>query len=534
VTDSHPAEPSSWAEVWPRSGLLASRAVQILLGSALAAGLYYGSAKLGYVLEFAGPVAAIVWLPVGVGIAFLYLGGLEFWPGILAGDLLANDYHALPVGSALGQTAGNMLEMVVAVLLLREAARRGPLLRSVAGVCRVLVALAVAVAISAFIGGLANRLGSVVDTDQLPRVWRTWWLGDFTGALVVVPLALAWVRPWPRAWSRARLLEGAAVLAVVVGLTEVAFRSPRPVTYLVFPALIWAALRFTQRGATLTVALAAGLTAWNTSHDNGPFAYHSFTHSVLAVQLYIAVAALTTLFLAAVVSEREEYARGLQASRVRLLEAADTHRRRVERDLHDGAQQRLAALAYHLSAAVEQARRDPEHAPALFEEADTQLSLAIAELRELAHGIHPAVLTDLGLSNAIRSLASRSAVQVEVVQLPSTRVHPTVEATAYHVVAEAVANAEQHTGASLVGVRVAVDRGVVRIEVTDDGTGGAGELPGPALQVLRDRVEAIGGTLRIDSAPGRGTQMSAVLPAHPVRVARRSKSTRRLIPTRSR
>ena len=87
------------------------------------AGLYYAAAKTGYLLEFAGPVAAIVWLPVGVGIAFLYLGGLRYWPGVLIGDLLANDYTALPIGSALGQTCGNMLEVILAVLLLRRLVR---------------------------------------------------------------------------------------------------------------------------------------------------------------------------------------------------------------------------------------------------------------------------------------------------------------------------------------------------------------------------------------------------------------------------
>jgi signal transduction histidine kinase len=302
----------------------------------------------------------------------------------------------------------------------------------------------------------------------------------------------------------------------VVGLSELAFRGPRPLTYVVFPALIWAALRFTQRGATLAVALASGLVIWNTTHDLGPFAYHSITRSILATQLYIAVAALTTLFLAAVVSEREEFARGLQASRVRLLEAADTHRRRVERDLHDGAQQRLAALAFHLAAAVEQARLDPEHAPALFEEADVQLSLAIDELRELARGIHPAVLTDLGLANAIRSLAARSAVQVELGQLPSTRVHPTVEATAYQLVVEAVASAEQRA-ASPVRVRVAVDSGILSVDVSDDGVGGADDPP----QALRDRIETIGGTLSIGDVPGHGTRISATLPTVPAPAPRR-------------
>ena len=112
------------------------------MGVVALAGLYYAAAKTGYLLEFAGPVAAIVWLPVGVGIAFLYLGGLRYWPGVLIGDLLANNYTALPVGSALGQTCGNMLEVVLAALLLRRLVPRGSPLASVRGVGAIVVAIA--------------------------------------------------------------------------------------------------------------------------------------------------------------------------------------------------------------------------------------------------------------------------------------------------------------------------------------------------------------------------------------------------------
>src|SRR3954464_15057657 len=111
--------PGAFRDVGPPPISLVDARLRYPAGLVLLAGLYYGSAKLGYELEFAGPVAAIVWFPAGVGIAFLYLGGLAFWPGVLIGDLLANDYGALPFGSALGQTVGNMLEVLVAVLLLR-------------------------------------------------------------------------------------------------------------------------------------------------------------------------------------------------------------------------------------------------------------------------------------------------------------------------------------------------------------------------------------------------------------------------------
>ena len=160
-------------------------------GVVVLAGVYYAAAKLGYELEFAGPVAAIVWLPAGVAISFLSLGGLRFWPGVLVGDLLANDYSTLPVGSALGQTFGNMLEVLVAALLIRRLTARGSPLDSLDGLGRLLAAIVAATAISATVGPLSLLAGNVITTSELPGVARTWWLGDAAGALVVIPLALA-------------------------------------------------------------------------------------------------------------------------------------------------------------------------------------------------------------------------------------------------------------------------------------------------------------------------------------------------------
>ena len=320
---------------------------------------YYVAAQVGFAFEFAGPVAAIVWLPVGVAISFLYLGGVGLWPGVLVGDLLVNDYSALPIGSAVGQTFGNLLEVLVATLLMRRLIPRGAPLASVGGLARMVVAMAAGATVSATVGALSLRLGAVIDTGAVPDVWRTWWLGDFAGALVVVPVALAWYRPLPRRWPRGRALEGALMVAAVGGASELAFHSNEPVAYLVFPTLIWAALRFGERGATLAITIAVGFAVWNTTHNEGPFAFRSITHSVLATQLYLAVAALSTLFLVAVVTEREAFAGRLAASRSRLVEATDTERRRLGRNLHDGAQQRLTALVVRLGLAAEDARRGP-------------------------------------------------------------------------------------------------------------------------------------------------------------------------------
>src|SRR3954465_6622795 len=192
---------------------------------------YYGAAKGGFAFGFAGPVAAIVWLPVGVAISVLYLGGLGLWPGVVLGDLLANDYSTLPIGSALGQTVGNLGEILIATILLRRLVPRGSPLESVGGLGRMLLAFGIGATVSATVGALSLWLGGVIDGHVVPHIWRTWWLGDFCGALVVVPFAIAWFRPPGYAWTRRRGVEGAVVIAAVAALTEFGFRSNRPFVY---------------------------------------------------------------------------------------------------------------------------------------------------------------------------------------------------------------------------------------------------------------------------------------------------------------
>jgi signal transduction histidine kinase len=492
--------------------LLGHPRLRYVLGVAALTAAYYGAAQVGYALDFAGPVAAILWLPVGVAISFLCLGGLRFWPGVLAGDLLANDYTALPLGSALGQTSGNMLEVLVAALLIRRFLRRGSPLDSVGALGGLLAALAAGTAVSATVGPLSLLVGGVISSGELADVSRTWWLGDLAGALVVVPLAIAWSRPPPPGWSHRRSLEAALLLVAVAGVSEFALRRDNPLTYLIFPALIWAALRFGQRGATSAIAVMAGVTAWNTAHYAGPFSFQSITHSVLNTQLFLAVAAFATLCLAAVVAERERFADRLSASRARLVEAADIERRRLEHNLHDGAQQRLTALGLRLQLATESARDAPERAAAALAAAEAEVLLAIDELRELAQGIEPAVLRDRGLAYAIESIAARSTVPIELRELPSIRFDKSAEATAYYVVAEAITNAQRYAHASSISVRAAVAQRSLRVEIVDDGVGGAAESRGSGLQGLRDRVEAIGGTFDVDSAQGRGTRVAAAMP----------------------
>jgi signal transduction histidine kinase len=486
--------------------------VQYVVGVlALAAG-YYAAAKIGYQFEFAGPVAAIVWFPCGVGMAALYIAGLRFWPGVLIGDLIANDYAALPLGAALGQTAGNVLEALVAAIVLRRLVRDRSPLETIPTLARMVVALLAATITSATIGTLSLRLGAVVEPGEVATVWRTWLLGDFCGALVAVPLALAYLdrnRPRPRGRLGA---EAVACIVVTAVVSELASRTTQPMLYLVFPCLAWATLRFGHRGATLGVVISTGFIVWNTTRYAGPFVYQDVTTSVLSTQLFVVVQALSALCLAALVAEREEATEQLTASRRRLFTAADTERRRIDRNLHDGVQARLTALAVQLRLAEARTRAEPAVAPVLLGRAEEALQLAIDDLREVAHGINPAALRTGGLSAALETIADTSSIPVSLVGVPTGRLDPTVEATAYYVVAEAVANAQRHAGASFVRVRISFLRGYLSVEVTDDGQGGASYRVGSGLEGLRDRVEALGGEFRLDSPAGEGTRILAGIP----------------------
>jgi signal transduction histidine kinase len=200
----------------------------------------------------------------------------------------------------------------------------------------------------------------------------------------------------------------------------------------------------------------------------------------------------------------------LRASRARIVEAGDTARRRLERDLHDGAQQRLVALALMLRLGRDRAA-DPEQRQ-LLDEALAELQTATRELRELARGIHPAILTDRGLAAAIDALSARAPVDVEVVGAPPKRLPPPVEAAAYFVVAEALTNVARYSGARLARVSISERAGTLTVEVSDDGRGGANLKGGSGLRGLADRVAALDGRLEVDSPAGEGTTVRAKIP----------------------
>ena len=205
----------------------------------------------------------------------------------------------------------------------------------------------------------------------------------------------------------------------------------------------------------------------------------------------------------------------LAASRARVVAASDQTRRRIERNLHDGTQQRLISVGLQLRAAEALASPDQRKLRAQLSDAAQGLTGAVAELQEISRGIHPAILSRGGLREALKALARRSSVPVELHAAVDGELPEPVEVASYYLVSEALTNAAKHARASVLQVDAETDDGVVRLSVTDNGVGGADPEAGSGLVGLRDRVEALGGDLRISSAPGHGTAVRATIPIEP-------------------
>jgi signal transduction histidine kinase len=202
----------------------------------------------------------------------------------------------------------------------------------------------------------------------------------------------------------------------------------------------------------------------------------------------------------------------LRGSRERMLQIGLEERRRLERDLHDGAQQRLVSMALNIRLARAKLNEDPLAADKLLASAGEELESALEELRELARGIHPAVLTDRGLGTALATLANRAPVPVELGELPDERLPEAVELAAYFVVAEALTNVAKYAEASHATVQVERENGRVVVEVSDDGVGGADPGRGTGLRGLADRLAVIEGRLQVESERGHGTTVTARIP----------------------
>ena len=275
------------------------------------AGAYYASAKLGLELAFTNESVTAVWPPTGIALAALVLWGRGLWPGVLLGAFLANVTTDVPVYTAAGIAVGNTLEAVVGAWLLERIGFRATLLRLRDIFALVLLAGVVSTAISATIGVASLAVGDSLSGGAW-SAWHLWWLGDLGGDLLVAPAIFVLVTHWPYRDLPGRAVEALLLLALLIGIELVVFTNDVPVTYLAFPIIVWAALRFLQPGATVAALTFAIIAVSFTGNDSGPFFRRSEDDGLLLAQTFSASVSLTGLILAAVTYQRRRAERRAQ------------------------------------------------------------------------------------------------------------------------------------------------------------------------------------------------------------------------------
>jgi len=293
---------------------------------AVLAGAYYGAAKLGLQLAFENSSVTAVWPPTGIALAALVLGGYRLWPGVALGAFLANSWTGIPIYAVLGITVGNTLEALAGAFLLLRVAHFRPSLERVTDVLALVgLAAILSTVVSATIGVSSLLAADEISSGALDSTWRTWWLGDMGGDLVVAPAILVAATHWPYRLLRDRLLEVAAVGLLTGAVAALMFTRTENLTFLIYPILIWGCLRFRQLGAVTVCLLLAGVAIPLTVGDQGPFSGNPPDDRLLLAQAYIGVASITALVLAAVVTERRRVENALRGIANTLQESLLPH-----------------------------------------------------------------------------------------------------------------------------------------------------------------------------------------------------------------
>jgi signal transduction histidine kinase len=277
--------------------------------------VYVLSARLGLMMGAVSGFATLVWPPTGIALAALFLRGLRLWPAVMLGAVVANLLTGAPLWVALGIGVGNTLEAVLAVYLLKRVAHFQPSLdRLVDVVTLVTLAAGLSTVVSATLGVFALRGAGIVQSGHVGETWRAWWVGDVLGDLVLAPVLLTWSSlGGPLKLSPRRVFEALGLASFAGGLAYFLFLFGPALdpalgrqAYMLFPVLIWAAIRFGPKGAAATILVISVVAIWGTLLDRGPFVRETLDLSLLKLQIFMAVATITTLVLAAAIAERKE------------------------------------------------------------------------------------------------------------------------------------------------------------------------------------------------------------------------------------
>ena len=328
--------------------MLSSRTRYLAVVAGLAVS-YVVTARLGLALDAVGGFATLVWPPTGIAIAALLGFGWRAWPGVAIGAVVVNAWVGADLGVALGIGIGNTLEAVVAAVALRRLTGFRSSLDRVRDVVALLAVACVCTAISATFGTASLAIGGVVAGDRLVETWRAWWVGDLIGATIITPLLLVWSSP--RTGERpARFGELVVLVAFVIGAGVAIYAQPATLglaePYLYAPLLIWAAVRFGQRGAVTATFAVCAIAVCGTALGHGPFVRGSLSEGLLALQSFTALSAATFLVLGATIAERE------RAQAERALEVLELRVRERTAELRDSESRKAAILETSLDCIV--------------------------------------------------------------------------------------------------------------------------------------------------------------------------------------
>jgi signal transduction histidine kinase len=537
---------------------LATSPLRYVLAIAALAIVYLVAARAGLMMDAVGGFATLVWAPSGLALATLLILGPGLWPGVFIGAFLANVLTGAPVPVALGIGVGNTLEPVLAVYALRRIPGFQVSLERLADVIGLIVlAAGLSTMVSATIGVASLYLGGIVSSGQLEETWRAWWLGDLIADLLVAPVLLVWATGPRRFGNPKRMVEtlalGVAVIAASLLIFGGAVGIPTPTgrvaqAYMFFPLLIWAALRFGQRGAITTAFTVSVIAVWGTAIGHGPFVRPALHQSLIALQAFMGIAAATFLVLAASISERRRaeeemrlaHARAAEANRAKAeFLAVMSHELRTPLNAISGYVDLLSLgvdgkLTEKQQASLSRIQLNQQHLLSLI---DDVLSFAKIEAGRLSVDVRTVAIK--GVVETLEALVRPELERKDLVFLCepcddalSARADPE---KLRQILLNFLSNAIKFTPE---GGRIQVGADsydeFVRIWVSDTGIGIPTDMIahvfepffqveqgttrrypgiGLGLAIARDLANAMSGEVRIESTVGKGTTISLLLPA---------------------